>query len=324
MVDEALDLYQLARIVAEHVDCPPDRLKLRRCSTGKFNTTFFVDGARKPLVLRIAPPDDRSSMLFYEHRMMRQEPSLHKLLAKQTNIPVPKIIASDFGHAEIDRDYLIMERLAGTPISERSDITAPQLNNALMEVGFALRQCHRIEAYNIQTAMFGYLGEHQPMVPQLEWIDAFTLMWNMLIDDTVGCGGYSAEEGDDMRRLLDRHIRAFQHYPTSCLLHMDVWAQNILTDEFGRVTGLLDWDRALWGDPEIEFAVLDYCGISKPSFWEGYGRERDTSDEAEIRRQFYLLYELQKYILIRRVRSGDAAAAERFRVQSFQMAEQLR
>ncbi|OUL36382.1 hypothetical protein BV372_08175 [Nostoc sp. T09] len=59
------------------------------------------------------------------------------------------------------------------------------------------------------------------------------------------------------------------------MLHMDVWFQNILVDSAGNVTGLVDFDRALWGDPEIEFAVLDYCGISEPAFWRGYGRERD-------------------------------------------------
>lgn len=41
---------------------------------------------------------------------------------------------------------------------------------------------------------------------------------------------------------------------------------NILIDNQGSVTGIVDFDRALWGDVEIEFAVLDYCGISEPAF----------------------------------------------------------
>ena len=85
-----------------------------------------------------------------------------------------------------------------------------------------------------------------------------------------------------LRPLFDRPVPA-------ALLHMDVWAQNILVDDGGRLTGLVDWDRALWGDPEIEFAVLDYCGISTPAFWQGYGRERDLSEPAQVRRVFYLL-----------------------------------
>jgi aminoglycoside phosphotransferase (APT) family kinase protein len=104
---------------------------------------------------------------------------------------------------------------------------------------------------------------------------------------------------------------------------MDIWAQNILADEEGHLTGLLDWDRALWGDPEIEFAVLDYCGISEPAFWEGYAAERERSREAEVRRKFYLLYEVQKYIFIRRARRNRPIEAERYRQQSFGLARTL-
>ena len=69
------------------------------------------------------------------------------------------------------------------------------------------------------------------------------------------------------------------------------------------------------GDPEVEFAVLDYCGISTPAFWEGYGSQRDASPEARIRNFFYLLYELQKYIVIRSGRNKDPAAAQAYKRQ---------
>ena len=50
------------------------------------------------------------------------------------------------------------------------------------------------------------------------------------------------------------------------------------------------------------------------SFWEGFGAERDTSQspEAEIRHVFYLLYEMQKYIFICRVRRNGPEEAEKF------------
>ncbi len=100
------------------------------------------------------------------------------------------------------------------------------------------------------------------------------------------------------------------------LLHMDVWAENILADERGWLMGLIDWDRACWGDPEMEFAVLEYCGISGPPLSEGYGSVRDQSPEAEIRRAFDLLYEVQKYIMTRRVRGNDPLRADAYRRQS--------
>ncbi len=229
---------------------------------------------------------------------------------------MPAILAHDFSHAEIGRDYLLMERLPGTPLSHHRGLTQDALGDLLREVGRCLRQVHAITGDH-----YGYVGEHHPMEPQPAWASAFHVMWHLLLDDIERCGGYSPEEVAHMRRLLDRHMVVFDRPVPASLLHMDVWAENILTDERGRLTGLIDWDRACWGDPEIEFAVLDYCGISESPFWEGYGVDR--SPEAEVRRVFYLLYEVQKYIVIRRVRSDDPVRGDAHRRQSLRLAEGL-
>jgi aminoglycoside phosphotransferase (APT) family kinase protein len=311
------DARTMARLVARHLGTDPDGVRLRRSPTGKFNSTYFVEAAGRPLVLRIAPSDDRDRMLFYEHRMMRQEPALHALLRERTDVPVPAILAHDFGHRHIGRDYLIMERRPGSPISGLANLTGRGFDGILREVGRCLRQIH-----GLTGDRYGYVGEHRPMEPQPDWPSAFHVMWDMILDDIERCGGYSPEEAAHMRRLLDRHLEVFDRPVPASLLHMDVWAENILADGSGRLTGLIDWDRALWGDPEIEFAVLDYCGISEPPFWEGYGAERDTSPEAEVRRVFYLLYEVQKYIVIRRVRDNDPWRADVYRRQCLGLARQ--
>jgi aminoglycoside phosphotransferase (APT) family kinase protein len=308
----------LARLIARHLDVDPERLTLRHSPTGKFNETHFIEGGPVPLVLRVAPPDDRSRMLFYEHRMMRQEPGLHALIRRRTDVPVPAVLAHDFSHAEIDRDYLLMERQPGTPIFHLGGLTQDTLDDILHQVGRCLRQVHEIGG-----DQYGYVGEHRPMEPKPDWPSAFHVMWHKLLDDIERCGGFGHDEANRMRRLLDRYIEVFDRPVPASLLHMDVWAENILADESGRLTGLIDWDRACWGDPEIEFAVLDYCGISEPPFWEGYGAVRDRSPEAEVRRLFYLLYEVQIYIVIRRVRGNDPVRADGYRRQCLRLAQVL-
>ena len=47
------------------------------------------------------------------------------------------------------------------------------------------------------------------------------------------------------------------------------------------------------------------------------------SPDAEIRHVFYLLYEVQKYIFIRRVRRNDPRQADRYRQQAFAIARNL-
>ena len=306
----------LTSLVAAHLPADPVQLAFEPIRTGKHNTSYYVRGAGEELVLRISPPDD-AGFLFYERRMMAQEPPLHALLRAETSVPVAEILAYDDSRALVDRDYLLMARLPGTPLSEAA-LSKLRVDRALEQVGVYLAQMHALVADR-----YGYLGNHRPMQPQPTWSEAFTVMWNKLLDDVVACGGYTTEEADAMRRLLDVYRPHFEHGPPASLLHMDVWSQNILVDDGGRVTGLVDLDRALWGDPEIEYAVLDYCGISEPAFWRGYSRDRDTSFPAQIRARFYLLYEVQKYIVIRIWRRNDADQALQYKRQSFELVRPL-
>jgi aminoglycoside phosphotransferase (APT) family kinase protein len=311
----------LSQLVAAHLPVDPDQLSFEAIPTGKHNTSYYVGGAGADLVLRISPPDD-AGFLFYERKMMAQEPQLHALLRAETAVPVAEILAYDDarqsgGRSLLDRDYLLMERLPGRPLTE-ARLTARQREGVLEQVGGYLAQMHALVADR-----YGYLGAHRPMVPQPTWVEAFAVMWNKLLDDVVACGGYTPDEADRLRRLLDIYRPHFERPVPASLLHMDVWGQNILVDGGGRVTGLVDLDRALWGDPEIEYAVLDYCGISEPAFWRGYGRGRDTSFPAQIRARFYLLYEVQKYIVIRIWRRNDLDGALQYKRQSFALAEPL-
>jgi aminoglycoside phosphotransferase (APT) family kinase protein len=320
---ESFDIKKLAGLVLVHVNADEVSLRLTPIRTGKHNTSYWVDSDQGRFVLRIAPPDD-AGFLFYERLMMRQEPALHALVRAETTMPVAEVVGHDFSRTRIDRDYLLMTALPGVPLSDVPRLTHAQKHRALGQVGEYLRQLHAITANGcLMNEAYGYLGAHRPMEPQATWAAAFGVMWNKLLDDVVACGSYSPDEAQLMRDLLDLHLEHFDRPVTSRLLHMDVWGQNILIDQAGNVTGLVDFDRALWGDVEIEFAVLDYCGISEPAFWEGYGVPRDESPSAMIRRQFYLLYEVQKYMPIRVWRRDDPAGALRYKQHSFALASPL-
>ncbi|MFO8011836.1 MAG: aminoglycoside phosphotransferase family protein [Phycisphaerae bacterium] len=303
---------RLEACVRRHLPEADGPLTFERIRTGKFNTSYYVHAGDEDLVLRIAPLDD-AVFCFYERGMMKQEPGIHRLLREETDVPVARVLALDESRGIIDRDFLLMERLPGTALSDRP---ACDPNRILEETGRCLAQVHALTA-----EAYGYLGAHRPMEPQPAWAEAFRVMWGKLIDDIADTGHYDAAEAKRLVGLLEDHLALFDRPVSSSLLHMDIWSQNLLVDGQGRLSGIVDWDRALWGDPEIEFAVLDYCGISRPAFWRGYGRERDTSPEARVRGVFYFLYELQKYIVIRHGRSRDPAAARRYKREVMRVVE---
>ena len=306
-----------AMIVSNH---PWAVESFRRIPTGKYNTTYEValrsDGRRetpRAVILRIAPADGAGGT-FYEIGMMAQEPEIHEIVRRETTIPVAEILAHDTSRRVVDRDFLIMEKLAGGALSDFPRLTAALYDRVLEQVGRMLAQLHRIT-----RDRYGYLGAHRCMEPQPDWPSAFRVMWNRLIDNIVGVGAYSEQEAARLRGLLEQCAGAFERPVPASLLHMDIWAQNILVDEQGHVTGIVDWDRGLWGDPEIEFAVLDYCGISEPAFWRGYGQPRDGSPDAQRRGVFYYLYEAQKYIVIHIARRHNRASALGYKAQVLQI-----
>jgi fructosamine-3-kinase len=313
----------LATLVAPHLPPGQHLARLVPIGTGKHNRSYWVEAAAGDRwVLRVAPAD-HTGLLFYERRMMRQEPDLHRLIRARTTIPVAEIIVADFTRARLDRDWLLLSALPGRPMSQ-AGLNPTSTGHVLASVGHHLRQLHALLATDcLGQRAYGYLGAHQPMLPQPTWEAAFGLMWNRLLDDVVACGCYTPEQADTLRAAYERHRHHFGRPVEPHLLHMDIWAENILVDEHGQVSGLVDFDRALWGDPEIEFAVLDYCGISQPPFWAGYGRERDVSPAAQIRQRFYLLYELQKYMPIAVWRRHDPAGAQGYRAQALALAEPI-
>ena len=311
---EHFDKEAVVAAASRYVDLGPGDVRISSPRTGRFNTTYLLAGSSREAVIRVAPPDD-AGFLFYETNMMAQEPTVHQIVLARTDVPAPRILGYDTTRDILPRDYLVLERMPGVPLSEAGGASVADV---WRQVGAFLAQVHAVHGES-----YGYDGPHKVMRPRTRWDEAFHVMWNKLIGDIVDCDGYTSAEADLMRRLLDRSMPFIDRGAPASLLHMDVWRENVLVDAAGRVTGLLDWDRALWGDPEIEFAVLDYCGVSVPAFWEGYAKQRDNSPRAKLRRVLYLLYEIQKYIVISRARRHNPAAAEPYRREALRLATAL-
>ncbi len=252
--------------------------------SGHYNDSYYVDGRQGKFVLRVAPTDDVPK-LFYEVDMMRSEVNIHRLVRDRTDVPAPRITYHDFSREIIGRDYLIMEYHEGIsgPIDQR-------------ELGRYVRQIHAIEADE-----YGYPERAAPTGSN--WPDIFHAYVTMILDDCVSCGVIGRNEHEYIMSMYDHHWDVIVDVAPQ-LLHLDLWAQNILTVK-GRITAVLDFDRGLYGDPELEFAVLDTYGYSSPEFFEGYGKPRPSDAKAQMRQRLYIVYELTKYAFIRVARGGS-------------------
>jgi hypothetical protein len=72
-------------------------------------------------------------------------------------------------------------------------------------------------------------------------------------------------------------------------VHWDLCDGNVFVDpETAQITGILDCERALWGDPlmEVNFGAF---GLN-PAFLEGYGVDLIAGPGARVRRSLYNIY----------------------------------
>ena len=252
--------------------------RIRPIGAGHYNDSYYIESDNGKFVLRIAPPDSVPK-LFYEVDMMKSEVNIHRLIREHTGVPVPQIVYHDFSRNIIDRDYLIMEYLQGSSglFDER-------------ELGGYVRQIHGIE-----SDKFGYPERAASMGES--WPDVFHAYVKLILLDCLSCKVIDNNEQEYFLKIYDKQAGAIGDVKPS-LLHLDLWSQNILTVN-GKITAILDFDRGLYGDPELEFAVLDTYGYSTPEFFEGYGKPRPVDTEAQIRQKLYIVYELIKYAFVR-------------------------
>lgn len=271
---------------------------LRAFGNGLFNDVWLINTSDREnpyrtdaFVLRVAPVA-ATPQLFYEKEMMRSEPAIHAFIKEKTAVPVPTIYFHDFSRELLERDYLVMEFLPG------------QTGNfSHFQLGQIVRQLHEL-----QGTSYGYPGRNLPVFDT--WPETFLHYVELIFKDCLRINAITQAEYDAFLKIYNRQASAL-HNCEPRLLHLELWSVNILTAE-NQITGLLDFERGLWGDPELEFAVLDTYGYTTPDFFAGYGRPRPDAPEALIRQKLYYVYEMIKYAFIRLVRGRAPSVATQY------------
>jgi len=307
----------IVSLLEHHLAVNPDKVEISRQTAGDFGHCYWLKSDQGDFVLRLTCPETEQ-VLFYETGMMRREVELLKTLQGQISLLRPEVVVVDFSQRLIDRDFLIMESMPGAPYSEITSLSHAQHDRVYFQLGQYLKQLHTITG-----STYGYDNVHLPAEAQLTWKEAFRQMWHRLIEDVRACGLYTEHEQISLIDLFDTYQAYFDRQILPVLLQMGIRKENMMVDRQGNLTGLLSFDLALWGDPEIEFAVLDCVGIWASAFWEGYGSPRPNNMASRTRRKFYILYEVQKNIPLSLKRRDDLEEAEQYKQTALTIASSL-
>lgn len=247
---------------------------------GFFNMAYEIRLSNgEKVILKIAPSKEMRIMT-YEKNIMFSEVKAMKLAASLDGIPVPKVIGFDDSCTICSSPYFFMEKLSGKSLhTVRNLLTPEEINCIYEETGTINRKINEI-----RRPVFGYPG--QPDFQGKEWYPVFRRMLEAGVDDARKGNVDVKIPIDRMWFCLDRDRAVFNEVTEPRLVHWDCWDGNIFVRE-GRVTGIIDWERSLFGDPLMEVGFRTYSDNS--CFQKGYGLAALTENQ-KLRALWYDIY----------------------------------
>ena len=178
--------------------------------------------------------------------------------------------------------YILMDRLPGRPLTDAWD-TLPDRDRLADRLGEALAALHAVPAPPIDDWWPG------------DW-DEF------VADQTQACAGRHRALGlpDHLARQIPAFLdRVDLTAAGPVLLHTEVMRAHLLVDDHGELSGLIDFEPAVRGAPEYEFAAVGaFVAEGDPRFLgrtlRAYGYPGDRLD-ADLRRRLFAWLLLHYY-----------------------------
>ena len=249
---------------------------------GWFNAAYCIrlaDG--REVILKIAPPQDAEVML-YEKNIMATEVAAMRLVRQSPAIPVPEIYYFDDTHDLCDADHFFMEKLRGDNLEHVRAALSPGIQESVdLQIGAIIRAVN-----DFPGVYFGYDGN--PDLRADTWQAAFIKIMEALLADGARKNVVYDFSYDELRAIIRRHAPALAEVTTPCLVHWDAWNLNFFVKE-GKITGLIDFERALWAEPLMEAQFRTFGGETVTNSMRGYGKTSFTAAE-EQRNHLYTLH----------------------------------
>ncbi len=247
-------------------------------SDGWANSAYSIqldDGRR--VVLKARPPVTTQFMRS-EVDTMRTEVNAMNQLAGIEGLPIPRIYRYDASFTLLPVEYYMMEHLEGTPYNHVKE-SMPETEREAVE--------HQLGVMNrlinqVRGKRFGFYSGTQ----HDSWKDAFREMIFGVLEDGEDAEVTLTIPYSELKEQIELRLGVLDEVKEPQLVHWDLWDGNVFVKD-GKVTGIIDFERALWGDPLMEV----YFGRFNPSaaFRQGYGLWL-TEPSQMARRTLYDLY----------------------------------
>lgn len=222
---------------------------------GNYSAAYLVTLADQDtdLVLKVAP-DPRLHLLTYEVDLMRTEVGFYRR-AGANGVPVPEVRFADFSRTLLETDYVFLARVPGAPLNAvRERMSATELATVRAELAGITARLHTATA-----EAFGY-----PLRASRSWQPTWRVAFGAMVDDLLAdarrLGSELPAPPERIGALIHSHDDVLDQVGWPALVHFDLWDGNVFVDREPhggwRVSGLIDGERAFFGDPVAELVSL--------------------------------------------------------------------
>jgi fructosamine-3-kinase len=314
-----------APTIGEPSSLEPSEIRSLLSPVGDVTEVAYFDGGTFARVARVTTADGRdlavksgprrataSRLLAHEIDVIRAEAEVVRIAQSHPGLRLPRLVLCDLTRSLVDVDVLVTEVLAGQPWNECADaMSADSSQHSEHQRGTILASYAQLTGDR-----FGFVSDRAPAYSAPDWFTTFRAMVQGLAEDAARFG-VDARTGDFLA-LVERHRPALEQVAAPRLVHGDLWAGNLLVESgSGEVTGVIDPERALWGDPlfDIAAALQGTTSGIPDALHAGYragGGALDLTASGRFRLDLYLLW-FATCMLVESPSRGLSAAAARER-----------
>ncbi|MFI9730944.1 phosphotransferase family protein [Streptomyces sp. NPDC052092] len=195
---------------------------------------------------------------------------------------MPRVLAADFSHEILGRDYMVQSLLDGIPATEHLR-TYPR--SAWLAYYRQLGEIAR-RVHDVRGPAFGPIAG--PAYGS--WSEAVAASLEDIAADMEGIG----LDASDLRKVITsahHHHAVLDEITEPRMLTGDLWLPNTQLDHYAPepvIIGTYDFDRTWWGDPAADWTIRMITAKSdeRTAFWVTYG-PLDQSEDALWRSQIY-------------------------------------
>jgi len=265
--------------------------EINETDVGRAHATYHLNSKEKSYFLKTSKNDTRFQV---------EGPVIEHLNSK-TDVKLPRIVDFDNTKSDYPFMYMLTQKVRGENLNLWDSsggrsfpfLSVENKKKILFSVGRELGKLHS----QTSTQNFGFLESKNNQLEikqKSSWPEIFKEI--IIEQQTENFPERFSQLKPEVKEFVSNNIGKISECNKGSIIHQDYRWPNILVDK-SSVSAVLDWERALYGDPEydlakaeeslLQFKTEEKRKIYRESLFDGYREERTFSKNWEEKRAFY-------------------------------------